>query len=234
MNNGYEEFFINDKHYYTHRYIAEKYILGRPLQDTEIVRHIDGDRQNNNPGNLIVFKTTSDHSKYHSVKSSILKNNNNVWEVVAMFGIKGYKRANLLKEYYGYYKNNPFESKLIEKPKTNIYLDKELSNEYNLCPYCNKNMKQKYSERCFDCRKAYKRELFKEKHKDQFYDVNNIGEELLPLVLNNSFTDLSKKFRVSDKAIVKWCKMYEIPSNLAEKREYYQKKKIPFTFVVNK
>lgn len=47
-----------------HRLIAELKI-GRMLLDTEVVHHIDENKFNNNPDNLIVFKTTADHSRYH-------------------------------------------------------------------------------------------------------------------------------------------------------------------------
>lgn len=65
MNRGYMEVQINNKHYYVHRYVAEQ-MLGRPLKITEVVHHIDHDRTNNTPENLMVFKTTRDHSLFHS------------------------------------------------------------------------------------------------------------------------------------------------------------------------
>lgn len=46
-----------------HRIVAEK-ILGRPLNPDEIVHHIDCDRRNNRPDNLLVM-TQSEHSKLH-------------------------------------------------------------------------------------------------------------------------------------------------------------------------
>ena len=47
-----------------HRVVAER-MLGRKLKPGEVVHHIDGNRQNNTPENLMVFKNTSEHLKYH-------------------------------------------------------------------------------------------------------------------------------------------------------------------------
>ena len=50
---------------FEHRLVMEK-ILGRFLSRSEIVHHIDGNRKNNNPNNLMVFSSASDHQKYHN------------------------------------------------------------------------------------------------------------------------------------------------------------------------
>lgn len=55
-----------------HRYVAEQ-TLGRLLKDSEVVHHIDEDRGNNKSYNLIVFSTSSDHSRYH--KTGIMVRN---------------------------------------------------------------------------------------------------------------------------------------------------------------
>jgi len=47
-----------------HIFIAEKK-LGRPLKKGETVHHIDGDKTNNDPNNIYIFKTGSDHAQAH-------------------------------------------------------------------------------------------------------------------------------------------------------------------------
>jgi hypothetical protein len=42
--------------------IADK--LGRPLELREVVHHIDGNPQNNDPANLMLFQTNSDHLRH--------------------------------------------------------------------------------------------------------------------------------------------------------------------------
>ncbi len=47
-----------------HILVAENKI-GRRLKDDECVHHLDFDKYNNSPGNLIVFKTNADHGRFH-------------------------------------------------------------------------------------------------------------------------------------------------------------------------
>lgn len=47
-----------------HRVVAEQ-ILGRPLQPGEVVHHIDGNKRNNAPENLMVFASQAEHVKWH-------------------------------------------------------------------------------------------------------------------------------------------------------------------------
>lgn len=51
---------------HTHRVVAEQ-ILGRPLRSDEIVHHIDGNKRNNDPSNLIVM-TQAEHARLHFTK----------------------------------------------------------------------------------------------------------------------------------------------------------------------
>ena len=50
---------------HTHRVVAEQ-MLGRPLRKGEVVHHIDGNKRNNDPSSLMVFKSQAQHVKYHA------------------------------------------------------------------------------------------------------------------------------------------------------------------------
>jgi len=52
-----------------HRRIAEAK-LGRPLKKGEVVHHIDGNKLNNNPSNLVVLPSQSEHCKVHGFGGS--------------------------------------------------------------------------------------------------------------------------------------------------------------------
>lgn len=73
MNNGYIEIMMpehpnarSNGTVLEHRLVAEKKI-GRLLKRNEVVHHIDEDKTNNIPENLIVFRSNSDHSRFHKI-----------------------------------------------------------------------------------------------------------------------------------------------------------------------
>lgn len=73
MNNGYIEIMMPDHPnsrrngtILEHRLVAERKI-GRYLKKTEVVHHIDGNKTNNVEDNLIIFRTNSDHSRFHKI-----------------------------------------------------------------------------------------------------------------------------------------------------------------------
>lgn len=47
-----------------HRIVAEQ-MLGRPLKIGEVVHHIDRNKQNNSPSNLMIFESQAEHAKWH-------------------------------------------------------------------------------------------------------------------------------------------------------------------------
>ena len=49
---------------HTHRIVAAR-TLGRELLPGEIVHHIDGNKRNNRPDNLMVFQSQAEHARWH-------------------------------------------------------------------------------------------------------------------------------------------------------------------------
>ena len=43
--------------------------LGRPLRKGEIVHHIDGNRTNDRPDNLMLFSSNADHVRFHYLRA---------------------------------------------------------------------------------------------------------------------------------------------------------------------
>lgn len=64
MRNGYLQVWVQGKRKYLHRLILEQE-LGRELKVTEQVHHIDHDKLNNSPDNLVVL-SPAEHARYHS------------------------------------------------------------------------------------------------------------------------------------------------------------------------
>ena len=60
----------------THILVAERK-LGRYLRSDECVHHIDEDKYNNHPDNLMVFQTIADHSAFHKGVKAVC--DNSVW-----------------------------------------------------------------------------------------------------------------------------------------------------------
>lgn len=61
-----------------HRVVMEQ-LLGRPLLDSEIVHHEDENRSNNDPSNLKLFSSNSEHTAYHERKRALLESGNATW-----------------------------------------------------------------------------------------------------------------------------------------------------------
>ena len=107
----YRTVFIDGKQIREHRYVMEKY-LGRKLESSEIVHHIDGDGLNNDIGNLEVM-TRSEHTKHHYENGSVIGK---------LYKEKyNYDKELIIKLYIDEYRSIPAISKIINIPKESIY-----------------------------------------------------------------------------------------------------------------
>ena len=70
LNTGKGKTYTKTYGRHTHRIVAEQK-LGRPLKPGEVVHHIDGNKRNNNPENIMVFASQALHAKWHKEHGSI-------------------------------------------------------------------------------------------------------------------------------------------------------------------
>lgn len=59
--------YAKDHGRHIHRAVAEE-ILGRALLPGEVVHHIDGDKRNNTPENLMIFPSQAEHARWHMLQ----------------------------------------------------------------------------------------------------------------------------------------------------------------------
>ncbi len=77
---GYRYVYRNGEAVYEHRAVMEE-ILGRPLLPTEQVHHIDGNRANNDPSNLIILNA-ADHTHITASRS------HSMWRSLAIMAVR--------------------------------------------------------------------------------------------------------------------------------------------------
>lgn len=63
--NGYIAIFVDGKRMYQHRYVMEQH-LGRKLLRSEVVHHMDGNKQNNDISNLELVENCAVHMTMHA------------------------------------------------------------------------------------------------------------------------------------------------------------------------
>ena len=153
---------------YLHIIIAEE-MLGRSLLPEEVVHHKDLNKLNNNPDNLMVFASRSDHSRFHESGCD--------------------------------------ESILILNPNGSYSCEKH---KYT-CIDCGIEI-TKYGIRCKECSRIHGRKVNRPTS-DELYNML--------VELNGNFTKISKKYGVSDTAIRKWCKSYNIPSKTKDYKQCF-------------
>jgi predicted nucleic acid-binding Zn ribbon protein len=144
---------------YEHIYVVEE-SLGRHLTEDEEVHHLDGNRENNRPENLLVL-TGPQHTKLH------------MW---LRKGAPGIKR---------FYSNT---------------YNKDNNEKENTCLICDKPLYRNQEKTCSsECSQILSRRV-----------ERPTKDELYKLIWEMPTVKVAKKFKVSDKAIEKWCKSYGI------------------------
>jgi len=155
----------------THILVAEKK-LGRYLKPEECVHHIDEDKYNNSPDNLMVFKTVADHSAFHKGVKAVC--DGDVW-----------------------------------------YCPDKRINCKEICPICGINYKDAKADMCIDCWNQLNKGFIK------YTNIERPSREILKnYIRTRSFVDIGKEYGVSDNAVRKWCKFYNLPSHSYEIRSF--------------
>ena len=97
-----------------------------------------------------------------------------------------------------------------KKSNSEIYFNTKIH-----CPYCG-NLMDKESHFCKQCQnKQFNQQAIKEKQE------KGITREFLKQEIRNKpFTTIAKEQGVSDNAIRKWCKLYNLPSKSSEIKKY--------------
>lgn len=121
---------------------------------------------------------------------------------------------------------------------TDNYCGKKLKKEFNKCLICGKEI-SRHSKLCKDCFQK----LFKKKKIEEVYENNmiKIDKKILNEMVSSfkkdskcptkddllssfkelgSFRAVGKKYGVSDKAVVKWCEKYDLPTKALEMRHF--------------
>lgn len=166
---------------YTHVLVAEKK-LGRYLTPEECVHHVDHDKYNNDPSNLMIFKTIADHTAFHQGVPAI--QDGDVWWcptkgiglVCPMcFGIKD-RKAPMCRQCYN--KQQALlktEERLSMRANGNVALIQQEINSIDKTTG------------------MPRREILKEQ------------------IRNNSFSSVGKMYGVTDNTVRKWCEKYGLP-----------------------
>lgn len=105
----------------------------------------------------------------------------------------------------------------IEKPyNKEKYKEIHKKYQYDNCPICG-NLKSKYSFKCLNCDKIEKINQGKNQREEKY---NITREELKKKIRTIPFLQIGKEYGISDNAIRKWCKAYNLPFKTREIKSY--------------
>lgn len=147
---------------YQHQIVAE-IILKRELLPNEVVHHIDKNKSNNDPNNIMVFATKGDHTSFHR---------------------KG------------------CDESYLQKLDNGSFITTQRA---MVCPICG-NKKDSHAKYCIQC---YLKDPSRYKSVNGKPDINLLQQQLI--INNGNFTKIAKEYGVTDNAVRKWCKSYNLP-----------------------
>ena len=73
INTGSKDTYRKKHGRHEHRAVAEQ-ILGRPLMDGEVVHHINRDKRDNRPENIMIFPNQAEHARWHKEHDKEVRN----------------------------------------------------------------------------------------------------------------------------------------------------------------
>lgn len=129
------------------------------------------------------------------------------------------------KKYFGYFWDSDEYSQEEKNERTKNTYDYEKSHKYYIdkknkeCPNCGKliHIKSNLCKTCFNKQNGNK--ALKEKEKRHGVNKDILKKE----IRTTSFTELGKKYNVSDNTIKKWCKTYNLPYKKSDINNYSDK-----------
>ena len=81
------------------------------------------------------------------------------------------------------------------------FADMSGQKEYEICPICHSNKKDRYAKMCVNC-------YLKEKSEKSNMPKKEI---LAKLIIKHPMTEIARMFEVSDNAVRRWCRKYGLP-----------------------
>lgn len=172
--------------------------------------HIDGDRYNNTLENLILLcpnchtltpnygaknRNRREFSDEEIIKS--LQTHKSIRQALFALGMSdagaNYERVRTL---------------INNNADREILIDNSIEKRIKYCPDCGKVISQQATH-CAECAKKASRVVERP-------DRETLKEE----VYNTPFTELGKKYHVSDKSIQKWCAYYKLPSRRKDIKQF--------------
>lgn len=216
---------------YEHIYLMSEHI-GRPLNENEVVHHLDENKSNNKLENLVLLNNNA-HSILHnmlrkSIDISEIKDNENYITIEELtsnnekFNSVSEEDRNKINNFYINIVYRPNEYKIVKRKKNKSYI--KYDDRYCLNEECSNNLTTKQRKFCsVKCMNDYYNRIFDELN--NITDMNRIDElkdkikpaslpynkeELQQLIDNHSYTELGRMYGISDNAVRKHMQRYGI------------------------